>query len=160
MAEAAFDPTALLSKPVSSIIKPVRLPIGAYLGTTTKYEFDKARNEKASPLVRFTAVPTEALPDVDQEQLAASLKDGNGNPVAITERSQRLEFWLTPDALHRLKTFAGEHCGVPDVDNMNVGEMIQSVIGQPFMFILGQSPNKKNPEEPYINIDSTGPVPE
>lgn len=154
-----FDPTALLSKPVSSVKAPVKMPVGSYLGIASKFEFDK-RGEKNSPLVRFTVNPTEALPDVDQEALRESITDGDGVAQPLTSKEQRLEFWLTPDAVFRLTNFGKDHVQVENADSMTIGELINEIVGKPFMFTLVQAANKKEPDNPYINIGSTGPVPE
>lgn len=154
-----FDPTALLSKPVSSVKAPVKMPVGSYLGVASKFAFDKAKNEQQTPLVRFVVNPTEALPDVDQDALRESLTDGDGNVQPLTSKEQRLEFWLTPDAMFRLTDFGKDHVQVENADSMTIGELINEIVGKPFMFTLVQAPNKKEPANPYINIGSTGPVP-
>lgn len=160
MAEAAgFDPQALLTKPLDEIKPPIQLPVGGYVGIATKREFDKAKNEKASPLVRFEVVATEPLPDVDEDAFALATDEARGGKK-LADNPQRLEFWLTPDAVYRLKEFGEEHCGIDQSEASNLAELIELIIGRPFVFVLEQQPNKKNPERPYINIVRTAKVPE
>ena len=151
---AEFDPQALLSKPIDDVKPPVQLPLGSYLGVVVKREFDKAKNKDETPIVRFEIGFREALPDVDADELSAAL---DGEP--LTEKTQRLEFWLTPNALFRLKEFGMDHCKVQSPGD-TMAELIEAIVGCEAVFMLGQQPNKKNPERPYVNIVSTAPVPE
>lgn len=155
---ADFDPQALLAKPLDEIKAPINLPVGSYVGIVTKHEFDKAKNEKASPLVRFDVVAQEPLPDVDEAAFALATDEAQGGKK-LADNPQRLEFWLTPDAVYRLKEFGEEHCGVDESDVANLAELIEALKGRPFVFVLEQVPNKKNPERPYINITRTAAVP-
>lgn len=149
MAES-FDPTALLSKPLDEIKAPTPMPLGSYAGQVAKYEFDKAKNKDETPIVRFTVVATEAFPDVDEGELSAALGDR-----ALNQIEHRLEFWLTPAALYRLKEFGVEHCKVDESSVANTAELIEATVGAAFGFEIGQVPNKKNPERPYHQITRT-----
>lgn len=154
MSDNGPDLQSLLAMPSDSIKPPVNLPVGGYVGRAIQREFDKAKNEKQTPIVRYTIQFDEPLPDVDETELAAALE-----VKSLAENTQRLEFWLTPEAVYRLKEWAENHCKV-DTSGMNLAEIIEAALGQPFVSMLGQQPNKKNPERPYINIVSTAAVPD
>lgn len=156
---ADFDPQALLSKPLADVKPPVILPVGSYVAIAKKYEFDKAKNEKQTPIVRFTIQFSEPLPDVDEADFARAINSAEGGKP-LNEIEDKLEFWITPDALYRMKEFGERDCKVPEEDAANTAELIELCIGRPFIAVRASVPNKKNPERPYINVVSTAPVPE
>jgi hypothetical protein len=96
---------------------------------------------------------------VDAEALAVATDPAQGGKP-LAENLQRLEFWITPDALYRLKEFGEDHLKVDPSEVQNVAELIEACIGKQGVFVMTQQPNKKNPERPYINITSTAALPE
>jgi hypothetical protein len=159
MADAAYDPQALLSKPLDEIKPPVPYPVGSYVGTVMNREFDTAKTEKKQTIVRFMVRFDEPLPDVDEEEWARATNEAEGGKKPA-DNLQRLEFWITPDALYRLKQFGEEHCKVDPNDVSNTAELIEAIVGRQAVFVMTQQPNKKNPQQPYHNITATAPVPE
>lgn len=157
---ADFDPTALLSAPIDNFKAPPPAPIGTFLGMITKREFENARNEKKTPLVKFTIVPQEAMPDVDEEQLRTWQEALAESDKQMSAVEFKLEMWLTPEALYRLKELGRDHVKVTEEEAQTTGELIEAMVGRQVVFTLVQAPNKKNPERPYINIGSTAAVPE
>lgn len=156
---ADFDPQALLTKPLDEVKAPAGMPLGSYVFVPISREFGKAQNEKETPKVTFTVRPVEALPDVVADDLtAAEAQDGK----KLSEREQKLDFFLTPDSLFRLKEFGVDHCKVPEGDVANTGELIEAIVDgtRQFVGVMEQQPNKKNPERPYVNLSKTAAVPE
>lgn len=155
---ADFDPAALLSKPLSDIKRPPPMATGSFVAIATNKEFGKTKPQDGSegtPFVSFEETLQEALPDVDADALKLAL---DGNP--LSERKLKLDFYLTPNAVYRLKEFGENHCGVAESDAANLGELIELILGRPHVVVLSQQANKKDPEHPYVNITSTAAVPE
>lgn len=148
-----FDPQALLAKKGAEVQKPKALPEGTYLLTVNGRRFDKS-TEKKTNFVEFELIPTETLPDVDQTQLAAVLGD-----ETLMSKKQKATFYITPDALFRIKDF-GRACGLGDaVETLSMGEIIEECLNKQVCGIGKHSPNKRDPESPYFNLDSFAPVP-
>jgi hypothetical protein len=159
MSSQEYDPMALLATPVSDVKPPTRMPVGSYAALANKFEFAKVKAKdsgKETTKVTFTVVPTEAGPDVNAEALAEAL-DGE----ALTEKSLKLDFWITKDALYRLVEFGKDHVKVPKAEQLSNQELIEQIAsGQfPFMINLVEAPNAKEPNRPYINIGSTAAMP-
>lgn len=149
MADADFN--ALLDKPLDSFEAPKPIPMGSYIGTVTERRFDKSK-EKQTPYVQFTIVPFQAMDDVD----AGALKESLGNS-ALAEKKFNLDFYLTKDAMWRLSQFCEDHIGVPG--GTPAREAIEACVGQQLVFMVGHTPNKRNPEQVYANITQTAKLP-
>jgi hypothetical protein len=97
------DFRTLLSKPADQIEKPKPLPAGTYNGVISKFEFGESRDKK-TPYVRFHFALQSAGDDVlanYADQLAK---------IDLAKKQLRRDFYITDDALYRLKDFA-ESCG-------------------------------------------------
>lgn len=148
-----YDPTALLAKPMSDVKPPEPAALGSYVATIVDRRFDKTTGEKKTDYVEFEYRLDEAGPDVDQEALAAWL-DGE----SLSDKSMKRTFYITPAALFMIKDEAIK-TGLTEEDASNLGEAIEQMLGRQILITVGQSPNKKNPERPYANIDSSAAVP-
>ena len=154
MSDNAPDFNGLLDKPSEDFERPKPMPVGTYLGLIAKFEYDKAKNDKKTPFVRFTIVPQEALPDVDEDALTAAL---NGEPLST--KLQRHELYITGDAMWRLGQFLVDHAGTDS--GIPTREQIDQAVGKLVTFTIIHTPNKKDPEAPpYANIGVTGKPPE
>ena len=153
------DFASLLDKPLDSFVKPQPLPIGGYLWTVRDWKLVKpeGQTQEGKPKnghVEFDVVPTQAQPDVNEEELAAVL-DGK----ALTEKKGILRFYVTPDALWRLTQFC-EHLGL-QVEGRSTMALLNETKGQSFLGNYGHRPNTKNPTEPpYGEITVTAAVPQ
>jgi hypothetical protein len=106
------DFRTLLQKPMDEIERPKPLPAGTYYGTIAGHKFDES-SQKRTPFVRFTIKLQSAGDDVDAEEVAS---------VDWTKKEVRKDFYLTDDALYRLKGFL-ESVGV-EVEGRALGEAI------------------------------------
>lgn len=146
------DFSALLDKPLDDYERPKPLPVGSYVATVGQVKYDKTTGEKQTPYAEFPIVPTEAMPDVDQDALAAAL---NGKP--LTEFALKQTFYLTENAMFRLKEFvqaAGVQEGIP------ASEQIQQAIGQQVVITIKHTPNKKDPKSVYAEIAQITALPQ
>lgn len=120
------DFTSLLSKPVADVKRPEALPAGIYPGVIKGYELGD-QNKNKTPYVRFSLGLTgwpegaEAIEGVD-----------------LSHRSLRRDYFLTEDALWRLKdlmeslgikaaTFAD---GLPETQGASVQIEVQQYMSQ------------------------------
>src|SRR5215831_16229366 len=93
----------LLSRPVDSAKKPPTKPPGTYYGVISSYKFAESQKQK-TPYVRFTfnnIQPGEDLLAGDQR----ALQDDEGNPIDFSKWTPYKDYFLTDDALYRLKEF-------------------------------------------------------
>lgn len=102
----------LLSTPLDTIERPKPLPAGTFEGVIARHEFGES-NTKKTPFVRFWVQPTAVGEDVDQ-----SLMEG----IDLSKKILRREYYLTADALFRLKSFL-ESIGV-STTGRSLGEAI------------------------------------
>jgi len=107
MAQTQTSPNfgALLDKPASDVERPKPLPQGSYHCIVKGLpRFDKS-SKKFTEFVEFTLQPTAAGEDVDEEDLEAM--------GGIANKTIRATYYITEDALWRLKDFLG-HCGIEE----------------------------------------------
>ncbi len=107
MAQTQTTPNfgALLDKPASDVERPKPLPQGSYHCVVKGLpRFDKS-SKKFTEFVEFTLQPTSAGEDVDEEDLEAM--------GGIANKTIRATYYITEDALWRLKDFLG-HCGIEE----------------------------------------------
>lgn len=136
----AVDFSTLLSKPADEVKRPPALPAGSYFGVIEKHAFDESR-EKKTPYVSYTVKLTgEYGDDVDAEGVEG---------IDIAKRTMRKDFYLTEDALWRLKEFI-ESCGVPSVGR-SLGEIIPEVVNCRVLCEVSSQLDRRNPEDPPRN---------
>lgn len=116
----------LLRKNLDDVKKPEPLPEGSYRGTIFKFDFDVSAR-KQTPFVRFTVVPQEAMDGVDGDELATALQG-----KALSEKQFRKDYYLTEDALHRLKALIAS-MGIP-VEGRTLDESLPETKGQNVIF--------------------------
>lgn len=119
------------------------MPAGNYLFTIKSHTFGKSR-QKQTPEVQFTVIPTNPLPDVNQEELAA-VKNWQ-------TREMRVTFWFTDDALWRLDKFLLD-CGIQD--KLPREETIPMTTGRQFVGTVSHSQGQQG--QTYANITDTAP---
>lgn len=158
---STFNPTDLLNKPMADIKPPPPHPLGSFLMVPAKYVFDKTKptqqGKEPTDVVRFDLMYREALPDAMNDEEAFTLWL-DGQSVSDKEYNRSLDFFITPNAVYRLKEFIENDCKVTGAASLNEG--LEAVIGQPFIAVFTQVNNPKDPSKPYVNLTSTAPVPD
>lgn len=152
MNQPSFAP--ILDRAPTDIEPPKVLPVGSYSWIIRGVpRFDKSAQKKTD-FVEFTVVPQAALDDVDQETLTEALTKKNGEKVALESKSQRLTYYLTEDAIYRLKDFL-KHCGF-DVDDADASlrQMINESPNRTFGGYVSHKPSDDG-ERMYANITKT-----
>jgi hypothetical protein len=99
----------------------------------------------------------EAQKDVDEDALNEALTKGNGDIVALRERSLRLTFYHTPDALWRLVKFLKDLGLEAEDDKVSVGDLEQESPGRQVYVHVKHTPSDDG-ETMFANIDKTAPV--
>lgn len=102
----------LLKKPLDTVKRPPALPDGTYYGVVKSYEFGESSNKK-TPFVRF-----HFLAMYGGEDIEASLLEG----IDLSKRDLKKDFYITEDALYRLKEFLAAlgH----EVDGHNIEDLL------------------------------------
>ncbi len=119
------DFAVLMNKPVEDAERPKAAPAGTYLAGIISHEFGTS-TKKGTPYCRFNFQLLAAQDDVDEEAL-----DEAGGVEFLNKKRMRYEFYLTDDAMFRLREFLEEalelSCSgrnfdevVPETANMQV----------------------------------------
>lgn len=139
------DLSALLSKPASDVVPPKPLPDGIYLFQIESHTA-KVAGQNNNTVMEFTCVALQAL-DV-------SVEEGE------LPKKRRLSFWLTPDALYRLKDFMVNTLGISE-GGKTLLEMVPEMQGRMFKGMVTQSaytPKGKTESVIIDNITDTYPA--
>jgi len=161
MNQPSFAP--ILDRAPKEVERPKSLPIGSYIWIIKGVpKFDRS-NFKKTEYVEFTVVPQGPVTgndgnlDVDQEALDATLTRKDGSRIAIQAKSQRLTFYLTEDALWRLKEFL-KHIGFDTEDEgeeaPSLRQMINESANRSFGGFVSHKPSDDG-ETMYANITKT-----
>lgn len=139
---------ALLDKPSSDIERPKPLPQGTYqFAINGMYKLDKT-TKKQTEYVEFTCNVIGAAEDVDEE----ALKEMGG----FQGKSMRQTFYITEDALWRLKKFLTDDLGIEEGDK-SLRQMLDETPGCQFLGTVKHEASQDG-ESVYANIGSTAPV--
>lgn len=96
----------ILSTVVDEVKRPSPWPVGTYLWLITGQPNIQKIGTKQTDAVDVTLKYLQAQDDVDQTALAEAFPDGT------SDKTIRLRFFLTPDAIWRLDEFCLEHVGL------------------------------------------------
>lgn len=140
------DFSHLLSKPSGEIKAPKGAPAGDYFGVIAGHVFGESRQKK-TPYVRFSINNVEPTPEQLQDQ-QERLADPELN---LTKKSPYIDFYLTDDALYRLKDFL-DSIGIDDGGGVrSIGERIPEATNHPVQFTLDEQPSQDG-KTSYNNI--------
>lgn len=125
---------SILDTPAEQIERPKPLPQGSWFTIVTGHRFDKS-SQQQTEFVEFTLKVTEACQDVDGEDLEKFLTTPDGSRKNLQEVTVRNTYYLTDNALYRLKDFC-KNCGVdvskgtprkwiPETQNCTVGIFVK-----------------------------------
>jgi hypothetical protein len=138
--------SAILDKPFDEIDRPKPLPVGTYVCIVQgQPRFDKSAR-KGTDFVEFTLKPLAALDDVDADDLEAA--------GGIAEKTIRHTFYLTEDAIYRLKEFLLDHLGI-EADNAS--DAIPLTPGRQVLVSIKHQASDDGTRV-YANVAKTAPV--
>lgn len=131
----------LLSRPADGFKAPPPLPAGTYYGTISGTEYGESR-EKKTPYVRFTVKLMSPGQDIEPSMLEG---------IDLSRRDQRVDFFLTEDAVFRLVEFA-RTCNIAP-EGRALSEIIQELgMGAAVKVDVVQVSGKEN--QVYTNVKS------
>jgi hypothetical protein len=135
--------SSILDMP-SSEVKFPKLPVGSYVGIVKGMpRYDKS-TKKQTPFVEFQIQLTEAMDDVDPDELEAF--------GPFTEKTIPLTFYYeTEGGFNRLKTFL-DNCGIEDYMNLRVG--IEEAPGRTIVVEIKHEPSAAG-QSIHARIDGT-----
>jgi hypothetical protein len=119
------DFQSILNTKVDEAEAPKPLPEGTYLGRVSGHEFGES-SQKKTPYCRIHCQPTEAMDDVDEEALNAVLAQVEND---LSRRTLREDFYLTENALFRLREFLENHLKL-ETGGRPFAEVIPEMDGQ------------------------------
>ena len=131
------------------------LTVGDYEMETIKAEiqelkYDFGDHKEGDEVLMIYAKPVNPV-DVDEEELE-ECENWRNEIVSIRIFPEELG-----DKFADAQTKSGffYDCGLDDADFETVEDMIAAVVGQRFLGTVTHSPNKNNPEKPYVNLRQT-----
>lgn len=146
---------SILDTPASQVTRPKPAPHGSYLSMTKGLpRYDKS-TKKGTPFSEYTMQLLEALDDVDEDALTEYLTKGDGTIVPLREKSMRLTFYHTPDALWRLVKFLKDLGLEAEDDETSISDLEQQSPGRQCVIHVKHSPSDDG-ETMFANIDKTG----
>ena len=151
MAEVNF--AELLSIQVESAERPKSFPIGDYNTIVAGHEFGTS-SQKGTPYVRFNIKLLGPLEGVDEELF----EEAGGMEALNARKPLRLDFYLTPDAMYRLREFLEESLDLSCAGRA-FDEVIPEATNVSFVSSVKHDAGNK-PGEVYMNINDTASVAE
>jgi hypothetical protein len=154
---AAPQLSSILDRQAGDAERPKPLPVGTYraivLGAP---RFDKS-SKKGTDYVEFTLKFQSAEEDVDEDDLKSALTKKSGETIALNQKTARLTFYLTEDAVYRLDEFF-KHCGL-DIEEtpMSRRQAAAEIQNSEVLVHLKHVPSEDG-ESVYANIDKTAAV--
>jgi hypothetical protein len=149
--------SSILDRQAGDAERPKPLPVGTYRAIVFGApRFDKS-TKKGTDYVEFTLKLQSAEDDVDQEDLQAALTKKTGETVPLNQKTNRLTFYLTEDAVYRLDEFF-KHCGL-DIEEtpMSRRQAAAEIQNSEVLVHLKHTPSDDG-EAVYANIDKTAAV--
>src|SRR5262245_27368133 len=132
------DFNALLDKNPLEFERPPTPPEGEYLVVVRDKKFGQS-SQKKTPFVEFSYGVISALPSIPDEAL---------NGVDLSKVKFRDEFYLTEDAMFRLREFL-ELLGCTEGSTRDA---IESAIGQQVVVTVGHETSQRDPSRIFANM--------
>lgn len=145
----------ILDKPAAEVEKPKGLPTGSYQWLVTGLPVHGESTKKKTPYVEFTCKCLSAGEDVDEDEVKVWAERADGTTRALTDATQKLTFYTTPDALWRLTEFL-EHCGI-DSDGKTVRAMLDDTPNCQFTGYINHEPSQDGTQV-YSKLGKTAPA--
>lgn len=150
------DFSAILDRTSAEVERPKPLPIGPYAWAVKGLPRMDKSAKKGTPFVEFTCQPLQAMEGVDEDDLEAALTKKDGSKKLLGDMTQRLTFYLTEDALWRLKKFLVQDLQIEEGDR-TLAALIDEAPGCQFIGTVKHTPTDDG-EGVYANIGSTAPT--
>lgn len=156
MAQAQPNFGVILDRKPTQIERPKVLPAGSYITVVQGMPRQDKSAKKQTPFYEYTCKYLQAMDDVDQDDLDAALSRADGTKRVLGEMTVKLTYYLTEDAIWRLKQFL-EHCGLNEDDFESIRHMAESAGGCQVVVKLRHKPSDDG-ESMYAEVFGTAPV--
>ena len=140
------DFAALMNKPVEKAVRPPTAPAGHYLAGIVSHEFGTS-TKKGTPYCRFNFQLLAAQDDVDEEALEEA-----GGVEFLNKKRMRYEFYLTDDAMYRLREFLEEALEL-NCSGRNFDEVVPESANMQVIIEITHTLSDDG-KETYANIDT------
>ncbi len=134
------DFAALLNKKTEDATRPPPLPAGDYLWAVGGYKFGES-DKKKTPFVEFEVTPLQASPEIDPAGLVG---------IELAKRKRDLTFYLTDDALWRLREFL-EKTLLINGTGRTFMQCLPETAGKQFIGTVDQQPSQKPGDDSIYN---------
>lgn len=153
---------SILDKPASKVEKPKPLPAGTYTCLVKGQPRQDQSQKKKTEFVEFTLVPQQAGEDIDEDDLKTALTKADGSVASLQDKSIRATFYLTEDALWRLKKFLEEDCQIEAEEDGEEKSIRQMVAEAPGKLVMASLRHKSSEDGTTVwaELGSTAPVEE
>lgn len=142
----------ILDRQSGDVERPKPLPIGPFVWKVKGLPEFGESNTKKTPYVEFTCIPLSATDEVDPEALEEALIRKSGKKM-LSDMVQKLTFYLTEDALWRLKEFLVDTLKIEEGDK-TLAAMISEAPNSEFIGEIRHAPTKDG-KGVYANIGTT-----
>jgi len=153
MANDSNDFKSLLNTSTGSMVPPPMVPVGTYQAMFGQYKLSKAKNEAQTPFAEFPVTLTAAEGDVDSEQFAEF-----GGQAQLAKAKLRHTFYLTEDALFRVRDFVTNTLEISEDDAPTLGDCLMSIVNRTALVTISHRINQKT-GKPVAEISATASMP-
>lgn len=147
---------SILDKQSSDVERPKPLPPGTYHCVVDGQPREDKSTKKGTEFVEFSLKPMEALDDVDDDDLKAALTSGDGSVKALADKRIRATFYLTEDALWRLKKFLTQDLQIEE-GKKKIRQMIGEAQNRQVLALVKHVPSDDG-QSIFAQLASTAPV--
>ncbi len=140
---------SILDKPSKSIDKPKPLPTGSYVCIIKGLPRQDVSSKKKTEFVEFNLEIVQPLQDVSEESIEAI-------PGGVVGKSIRATFYLTEDALWRLKKFLSEDLEIEEGDR-SLRAMLSETMGKQVVASVRHRPSDDG-RDVFAELAGTAPV--
>jgi hypothetical protein len=149
------DFAGILNRQSGEVERPKPLPIGEYVWKIKGLpNYDKSA-KKGTPYVEFVCVPLSATDSVDADDLQESLTRKTG-VKQLSDMVQKITFYLTEDALWRLKEFLTNDLQIEEGEK-TLQAMIEEAPNSEFIGTIKHTPTNDG-KGVFASIGSTAPT--
>lgn len=148
--------SSILDTPAMEVSRPKPPPHGTYLAGTRGLPNYGKSTKKGTPYSEYTMQFMEPMDDVDQDSLEEYLTKGDGTKVPLREKSIRITFYHTPDALWRLTKFLKDLGLEAEDEKTSVSDLEQMSPGRQCLIHVKHTPSDDG-ETMFGNVDKTAP---
>lgn len=143
------DFRAILSNKVGAIEKPKPLPVGNYAAVVDSWEPQEVGKNK-TPAIRVNFRLTAPGENVDMDEL-----EQVGGLPAVLKRKVNAAYWLTEDAMYRLREFMEDVCKAENTEDRSISEVMADCLQAPVVVVLKHRFTDK--QEIVLEIDTVLP---